>query len=116
MRQWDNSRLESALKEQKTALVAQCNKDKAITERIGNDLVKENSNLSKRVAEYRWMHKAKPVLISNTPGADDGEAGSRPVGTHVVDSESLTAYAELAEGYRLRLVSCQNFVRLERLP
>ncbi len=94
--------------------MGKCEADKAKTERIANDLVEKNSDLSRRIAEYRRMHKAKPVLVTNTPGADDGEAGRGSVGTHVVDSDALISYAELAEQYRLRLVSCQNFIRLER--
>jgi ribosomal protein S13 len=107
--------LKSALSEQQSTLIAQCDSQKKVTEDIDHEHQAKISDLSKRVAAYKRMRPAECVHVTNTASSDNGKAGGGLMGTHDVDSESLTDYAELAEGYRLRLVSCQNFIRLERI-
>lgn len=108
------STLKSALSEQQTTLIAQCESQKKITEDIDHEHQAKINDLSKRVAAYKRMRPAECVHITHPASSDNGKAGSGLVGAHDVDFGELTDYAELAEGYRLRLVSCQNFIRLER--
>jgi len=112
--QWDASTLKSALASQQEALVKQCEDSKKITEEVSREYQSKISDLSKRVAAYKLRKPPACVHVTNTTSGNDGSPRGGLVGTDAVNSESLTDYAELAEGYRLRLISCQNFVRLER--
>lgn len=106
--------LQSALASQQAALIQACEIDKAKTERIDHDHQNKISELSRRVAAYKLHKPATCMRVTDTASLNNGKTGSGLVGADVVNSESLTEYAELAESYRLRLVSCQNFIRLER--
>lgn len=111
---WE-SKLKSELLGQEALLLGQCAADKAKTERIDHELQSKVTELSKRVAAYKLRKPPACVHVTNAASSNDGSPRSGLVGTDAINSESLTDYAELAETYRLRLVSCQNFIRLERI-
>lgn len=109
--QWDRGALESALKDQQTALIAQCDKDKKITEDVSHDYETQISNLSTRVTALKLRSKTC-VPITGSATRLDGSAGATiNGGQNAVDSDTLIDYAALAEKYRLQVIGLQNFIK-----
>lgn len=105
---------ERALKQQETALIKQCNQDKAITERIDNEHLAKIKNLNSRVAHLKRVQPAC-VSVTHTASGDNGSAGRGvDAGSHVVTDFTLIDFAAIAEKYRLQLIACQDFLRSER--
>lgn len=113
--QWDKSALENALKEQETALIAQCDKDKATTARIDNDQLQKINDLSKRLSSLKRLHSARCVPVANSASSNNGSTAKAGIaGTHGVTAESLYDLASEGEKYAITLESCQDFIRSER--
>lgn len=111
---WDESSLESALKEQKTALVDQCVKDKKLTTEASNDYETKITALNKHIADIKRVRPSKclPIVARNTNGTISSAGGTGNGGENGVDSDALYDYAALAEKYRLQLIGLQNFVKI----
>jgi uncharacterized protein len=110
---WEH-KLESALKDQQEALVKACEADKKKTAEVSRAYQDKIAALNSRVAALR-MRPAKCVPVASPTGGRNGEtSGTEPVRAHGVDAGFLIDYAAEAEKYRLQLISCQEFIRLER--
>ena len=120
---WDVSRLKlahnSAMTEQKTALVAACNQSMQTTKEVADALQKNLTGLSADVARYKRLlgaaRAARCVPVANASGTDDGGSGQgQSAGSHGILGDALLDFAGEAEQYRLQLISCQEFVGQER--
>lgn len=82
-----------------------------ITYEVSNDYQKQLADLRRRLDARRMQpHVCVPVAPAN-PGGRDAATGAGPVRADGVDSQALLDFAAEAEGYRLRLSACQDFIR-----
>lgn len=103
---------ERALRAQESNLIAQCEKDKAITTEASKAYETSISTLNNRLIALKRMHpKACVPVTSATAGHNATTSTGKPAGAHGVAAESLYDFAGEAETYRLRLVACQGFVK-----
>lgn len=124
---FDVNRIEAnhakALKAQAVALNDQCEKQKAITEKVSNDYQNKISDLNRRIADARRLHghNACIAIKSNTSGRHDatasgGVASGQGAGGYSIDINQYIDFASEGEKYRIQLLACQDFVRLTEPP
>lgn len=100
-----------ALKDQKKALIAQCQKDQALTREVSDEYQSQIAALDRQLRELNSLPK-HCVPISSSPGGRDGTPVQGEHGRpHGVTSYALFDFAGDAERYRLRLIACQSFIK-----
>ncbi len=107
---WIKHSYEGELASQKTALIAQCEADKAITNEVSHEYQTHIAALDARLATLR-LRPAHCVPVSNpSPGCNAAAGANKPIGQDGVDSRVFLDFAAVAEKYRLQLIGCQSFV------
>lgn len=110
-----------------SALTAQCNAQKAITEKVSNDYQKNLSVLNAKLADAERVYGGSCItILPNGSGRYDAAPGQKkPAGQSVgrIAAEGGTIEAGrfftlIGEGekYRLQLLACQSFVRASASP
>lgn len=109
---------ERKLEDQKTALTAQCEASKALTQEVSNEYQKKlaarNADLTRA---RRLLDKKCPVSVTTTPacgyngGPGSAKSGQPNAGGLGADANELIDIAGEGEKYRLQLIGCQDFVR-----
>ncbi len=113
--QWDKSALESALAEQKTALIEECEKNKAITKGANDALQKDRDAIAAKLIASKQLHPAKCVPI--TRNAITPISGGRPAGQNGegISSDWLRDFAaEDCATYRSQRMILEKFIQDER--
>ena len=102
--------LESALSDQKTSMIAQCDADKKLTSEVSNDYQSKIEALNNRISSLKRLRPAGCVPVTNSASGYHAPTGSFDAGAHGVTFESLIEYSGDAEKYRLQLIGCQDFI------
>lgn len=93
----------------------ECEAQKKTTMEAYNALQTKNDALAARVAALKLRRPSRCVAVSTPQPAtqhDGTPAGKEPAGRNAgIDSDALIDFSGKAESYRLRLLSCQDFVR-----
>lgn len=114
-RQFEKAHAEHALQAQETALIAQCDKDKAITTGVSHEYENQLSAVNQRLAVLKRLHPKACVPATGTPGGRNAGTGSgKLAGQDGSNVESFYDFAGEAETYRIRLIACQGFINAER--
>ncbi len=103
---------EKALSDQKTALNAQCDKDKATTKEAQDALQRNYDSIAARLARIKRVQPARCVPVPRTP--NDSGSGDGYVGAHGISSEFLLDFAAECEGYRSTVIVLDKFIADER--
>lgn len=110
--EYDASRLESKLKAQEKAIVAQCEADKKLTSEVSNGYQQKIAVLNRRLGELKRMHQSVCVPVAGTAGGRDATQGAGELPRqNGIDAGSLYDYGSDAEQVGLRLDACQEFIR-----
>lgn len=103
---------EKALSDQKTALIAQCDKDKATTKEAQDALQRNYDSIAARLARFKRMQRASCVPVSSS--ADGSGSGNGHVGTNGISSGFLLDFAAECETYRSTVIVLDKFIADER--
>lgn len=110
--QWDAWALKSALSEQETTLVKQCDAQKKITEEANNALQKDRDTIAAKLASSKLLQPAKCVSVASV--ANHTSSGGEHAGQNGVRSDWLYEYAAECETYRSEVILLNNFGLGER--
>jgi len=89
-----------------------CKDAMAITTKVGVEYETKISRLNGKLRAIRLRPAICVPLASSTASGDNASAGRNQLaGTHGIDAGQLLEFAGDAESYRIRLISCQDFVR-----
>ncbi len=107
----DAAAFEVVLSNQRQADIAECSKDKHITEEASHDYEDKIAALNDRLASLRLHPTHCVVPTSGTSGRRNATtAQPEHGGQDGVTDTALYDFAAEAETYRLRLKACQQFV------
>lgn len=101
-----------ALEDQKTQLIAQCQKAQQVTENANAKLEQDRDAISKRLNALLVQHPAKCLYIASD--THKASSGTQYAGRDGVDSSALRRYAATCESYRSELLTYIDFVDKER--
>lgn len=111
------------LSDTKIQLAAQCESQKAITEKVDNEYTQKISTLNGRLADARRLYgNACLAVAGNAASGNDGATGTGKrsgqsiEGYRIIPVQTYIDYAAEGEKYRIQLLACQDFVRLTEPP
>lgn len=96
---------------QQTALVAQCEADKQITQEVSHDYQTKIDALNRRLADLKRVRPSVCVPVTKPTSGHNAGTGAEPPRSHGLTSDALLDYAAEAERYRLQLIGCQDFIK-----
>lgn len=103
----------AALAAQADALVKQCDAEKKITKEVSDGYQKQLDAVATELARVKRVRPATCVVVSaSTPthGRNETPVPNKLARQDGVTSDALYDFASEAEGYRLQLIACQDFV------
>lgn len=102
--QWLKSNQESALDEQKTAIVSQCTKAQETAEGVSHDYQNQLTNLNRQLDSLRTRTTCVPIAPTS-PGYSSAAGQPKPV-----NEGAIYDLAGEGEKYRIQLIGCQDFI------
>jgi hypothetical protein len=106
-------RHEAAMAEQSKTFAEQCAQEKKITQEVSRDYQTKISQLRTDLAAVsKRLRQTMPNMQPTDPTGGRDAAPSRPkyVAKNGADIDALVGFAAEAEGYRLQLTACQQFI------
>lgn len=109
---WTKASYERKIENARAEAIAACERDKNLTKEVSSDYQKQIAALNSRIADLKRVRPSVCVPVASpTPGCDAAASGTQPARPNGVDTGTLLDFAAEAEGYRLRLIACQTFIR-----
>lgn len=106
-----NHRQKTALEDQEKELKAACAADKEITKGVSHDFQTKNALLHADIGRLNRLYDTACVPVTGTAAGHNAATGTgKPVAADGVNAQALLTFAGDAEGYRLQLIGCQDFI------
>lgn len=106
------ARHEEELTAQKTALTAQCDKEKTTTKEANDALQRDRDFIAARLVRLKRMQLTSCVPVSSS--SNNSDSGDGHAGAHGLRSEFLLDFAAECEGYRSTVIVLDKFIADER--